>query len=777
MSLQKQSILIPLMLAGAILGGIAGFFIPEFMLSVSVIGQLFLNLLKIITIPLIISVIIVGIASLGDTRKIGRTTVISVLYFLSTSAIAIMVGIILVTLINPGSVATHAGGYSPDVVSYAKSFQFSDIFKAFIPSNILSSTAGGQYLGIIVLSLIFGTVLATMGRKAKVVLDFFTIITEVSLKAVYGILFIAPIGFFFLVGSAIAGYPESLTELAGNFSMLSLTLLAGLIVHGLIILPAILRVYGRKAPHIYAGNMSSALITAFGTSSSVATMPVTYSCVVEKSGVDSRAGSLVIPMGSFVNLNGTAMFLAIMTIFACQMFGVSLSIPNIIFIGLLSLVLSFCSAGVPGSSIFMMAILFNMMNLPSEAYAALGLLIAVDWLFDRGRTVLNVWGNAVGAAVIGEGFDFKTVSKTKSTAPIKKYERPYDKKPDYKKDKPFKQDRYQSDNKTNETKRPAAKKRERLEPSKSKPYPLNNKKEVVNQKKEVIPEVEKKTEVVKPISRQSSALKPPPIPPAPNRNTLPVEFRSEQASNTATGNKELDSDHLLSNDTIERERARIAAQLASMKEQEKFRPGKENKYKPEPKVDTKTEPDAKDSTAPKIDFYAGDERVDKKEKFFETNNLIEKVKNIKIPEISTEYKIDEETEKSFDSDINDQQEPKHPVVEAPKFESDAEEKLEDDIIDAVYVEDDFEDSEDKTSEISDKEPEKKSNAPFDKKPEDTPEPQFGRSRVRRGAALKAETKSDEKGNQSPTPTSQSVTVVENEESVSFGRSKKRRAGR
>ena len=762
MSLQKQSILIPLMLAGAILGGIAGFFIPEFMLSVSVIGQLFLNLLKIITIPLIISVIIVGIASLGDTRKIGRTTVISVLYFLSTSAIAIMVGIILVTLINPGSVVTHAGGYIPEVVSDAKSFQFSDIFKAFIPSNILSSTAGGQYLGIIVLSLIFGTVLATMGRKAKVVLDFFTIITEVSLKAVYGILFIAPIGIFFLVGSAIAGNPESLTQITGNFSMLSLTLLTGFVVHGLIILPAILRVYGRKSPQVYAGNMSSALLTALGTSSSVATMPVTYSCVVEKSGVDSRAGSLVIPLGSFVNLNGTAMFLAIMTIFACQMFGVSLSIPNIIYIGLLSLVLSFCSAGVPGSSIFMMAILFNMMNLPNEAYAALGLLIAVDWLFDRGRTVLNVWGNAVGAAVIGEGFDFKTVSKTKSTAPIKKYERPYDNKPDYKKDKPFKQDRYQSDKKANETKRPAAKKRERLEPSKSKPYPLTNKKEVVNQIKEVIPEVEKKAEVVKPLSRQSSALKPPPIPPAPNRNTLPIEFRSEQATNTPTGNKELDADHHLSNDTIERERARIAAQLASMKEQEKLRPRKENKYKPKPKVDTKAEPDG------------GDERVDKKERFFESNNLVEKVKNIKIPEISTEYKIDEETEESLD---NDQQEPKTPIVEAPKFESDAEEKLEDDIIEAVYVEDDFEDAEDKISEISHKEPEKKFDHSSDKKPEDKAEPQYGRSRTRRGAALKAETKSDEKGNQSPTPTSQSVTVVENEEAVSFGRSKKRRAGR
>jgi len=206
-------------------------------------------------------------------------------------------------------------------------------------------------------------------------------------------------------------------------SLLTLTLFAGLIVHGLIILPVILRIFGRKSPHTFAGNMSSALVTALGTSSSTATMPVTYSCVVEKNNVDSRAGSLVIPLGSFVNLNGTAMFLAIVTIFACQMFGVSLSILNILLIGLISLVLSFCSAGVPGSSIFMMAILFNVMNLPSEAYAALGLLVAVDWLFDRGRTVLNVWGNSVAAAVIGESFDFKTVSKTKSTTTPKKYKR------------------------------------------------------------------------------------------------------------------------------------------------------------------------------------------------------------------------------------------------------------------------------------------------------------------------------------------------------------------
>ena len=796
MSFGKQSLLIPLILAGAILGGLAGYFIPEFMLSVSVIGQLFLNLLRILTIPLIISVIIVGVASLGDTHKIGRTTLASMVYFLSTSAIAVVNGIVLVSLIKPGLWSTGSehgvGAYVPDMVAYARSFQFSDIFKAFIPSNILSSTAGGQYLGIIVLSLLFGTVLATMGRKAKVVLDFFNVITEGSLKAVQGILYIVPIGLFFLVGSAIAENTVQFSSI--KIVSLIVTLLAGFLLHGIIILPVILKIFGRKSPHSYAGKMSTALLTALGTSSSTATMPVTYACVVEKNNVDSRAGAQVIPLGSFVNLNGTAMFLAVITLFACQMYGVSLNIFNIMYIGALAIVLSFCSAGVPGSSIFMIAILFSVMNLPNEAYGALGLLVAVDWLFDRARTLLNVWGNAVGAAVIGERFDYKTVSKTKSIVSPRKYERSYNKKPDYKRDKPTKQDRKPTSRKPINSKSPVAKKKDKLASPKTKARVTISKKETSPLKKQALSEKKQTISVkkvkpvspikkndVKPPARRSSTLKPPPIPSARKFNKPETDSKTVEKSKPV---KTSDIKDKLSIDTIERERAKIAAQLASMKERETSKTPKIDIVKPETIVDS----------TPQIDFYSEDEKPDKKEKFFETNNILEKVNNIKIPDVVVEKEeVDESPEagseivKESDFSDNAKNDSDEIKIDSKISEDKANEKIEiepKEVFESKTVEDAAVEPEkvsDKEPEVepekaSDKEPEVEPEKTPDKEPEEKPEPQFGRARTRKGVVNKSDSDSEEKG-KTPTPTTSSVSIVEDEKEISFGRSKTKRTGR
>ena len=801
------------------MGGIAGYYIPEFMLSVSVIGQLFLNLLRIITIPLIISVIIVGIASLGDTHKIGRTTVASLLYFLCTSTIAIIVGIILVSLIKPGlAVATSETimrTFVPDVVPYAKSFNFADIFKAFIPSNIIGSTTGGQYLGIIILSLIFGTVMATMGRKAKVVLDFFNVITEVCLKAVYGILFIAPIGLFFLVGSAIARNPESIFGI--NVGFLIITLLAGFVIHAIIILPIILKFWGDKSPLSYVGKMSSALMTALGTSSSTATMPVTYSCVVEKNHVDSRAGSLVIPLGSFVNLNGTAMFLAIATIFACQMFGVSLSLLNIILIGLISLVLSFCSAGVPGSSIFMMAILFSVVNLPNEAYAALGLLVAVDWLFDRGRTVLNVWGNAVGAAVIGEMFDFKTVSKSKSVASPRKYDRSYDKKSGYKKDKPVRQDRKYADKKTKETRKPVVKKKDKIDSKKAKPKPtkVKKEKEVVVQKRQaksvhrakpatqtkpvqqVKSVVEIKKDDIKSPKRQMSVLRPPTIPKTPKRKPITTEQAKTDVNN------EMDFSNNLSNKTIERERAKIATQLALMKS--KGNSHSSVKEDAQPKIDSeKKESDNKELLEPTIDFYSDDEPVEnekpieEKETFFENNNIMEKVNNITIPDSLGEGVVDDESEletepieipkeDTIESVIIEKENIKAIEVPAVPLVPKVPEVLKEPEVKPAPVIDNESEPEDEVKEIPepaiDEEPESEvketPDSVIDKEPEpeEAQEPQFGRTKIRKGGVKRPDSGKDDKSNKTPTPTSSSVTVVEDEKELSFGRTKTKRVRR
>ncbi|RKX27335.1 MAG: hypothetical protein DRP47_06700, partial [Candidatus Zixiibacteriota bacterium] len=359
-------ILVLAMLLGAVLGGLLGYAAPSFMLSVAVIGQLFIGALKLILVPLIVSVIVVGIASMGDLRRLGRASRLTILYFLGSSAAAVIVGICLTYIIKPGQAYANTVTLSYEKANEAVNTGISELFSAFAPINIFQSIAQGHYLGLVVLSILFGAVLATMGKRARVVVDFFKVISEAALKLVPVVLYAAPVGLFIVVGSAIATDPDSITQLGGNLGWLGLTLLSGILIHGLIILPLILKLTSGQLPGRLAGNLSSALITAFGTGSSVVSFPVTYAGVIEKHRVDNRAGALVLPLGTMINLNGTAMYLSIAAIFVAQLAGVSLSMVDLVILGLLSIVLSFGAAGVvsPVTGPFMLAMLMGAINYP-----------------------------------------------------------------------------------------------------------------------------------------------------------------------------------------------------------------------------------------------------------------------------------------------------------------------------------------------------------------------------------------------------------------------------
>ncbi|MFQ5453801.1 MAG: dicarboxylate/amino acid:cation symporter, partial [Candidatus Zixiibacteriota bacterium] len=408
-------------ITSVILGGIFGYYLPEIMLSVSFIGQLFINALRIVVIPVVVVSIIIGIAGMGDIKKINRSVGKTILYFISTSAVAVCIGLILVYLIHPGGNLIIEGAYIPPETMQLKSFSFSGMIASLLPENLFQASFGGQMLGLIIFSIFFGVVLANSGTKRKIVIDFLQVINTSLSKLVVLILIIAPIGLFSLIGTITARNFSSISNIAGNLFIFSLTLIIAFLIHTFIILPVALKIFTNHSPFTYLKNSIPAISTALGTASSIATLPVTYDCVVEKNKIDNRAGALTLPLGAAINMNGTALYLVVATIFIAQVFQISLSPIQIILILGASLLVSVGSSVIPHASVITLAIIFNIADFPIGAYAGIGLIVAVDWFFDRWRTAVNVWSDTVGAAVIGNTFDFKTVrvSRTHSTGRTK----------------------------------------------------------------------------------------------------------------------------------------------------------------------------------------------------------------------------------------------------------------------------------------------------------------------------------------------------------------------
>ena len=408
MTRKTTNTILLLMLAGVTLGAALGYYVPDFMLAISVIGTLFISALQLVVMPLIVAGIIVGVASLGEARRLGRPLITTLAYFVVTTALAVGIGLGLAMLLLPGWGVSTIGATLPTEVARLKSTGFSDFLLAFIPTSLPQAVIEGQYLAIIVFSLFFGGVLATLGQRGRVVVDFFKGISEVVLKLVYLILYVAPIGLFSVVGTVVARNSGSLGELSGSLSYYLLVLGAGLLIHSVIVLPLLLKFVGRRSPLGYFGNMVPALSTALATGSSVAALPVTYAGVVDKNKVDSRAGALTLPLGMTMNLNGTAMYLAIAALFVAQAFGMSLSAVQIISIAAVSVLVSLGAAAIPHAGILLLPFVLRAAGFPQEVYAGIGLIIAVDWLFDRFRAVVNVWGDSVGAAVVATALEPKT---------------------------------------------------------------------------------------------------------------------------------------------------------------------------------------------------------------------------------------------------------------------------------------------------------------------------------------------------------------------------------
>ena len=395
----KKNVLLYLMIAGIVLGIFSGWMFGNTMLAVEWIGEMFLDALKMLVVPLIISSMIVGIAGLGDIRKVGKTGLITLVYFLITTCIAVGIGLVMVNIIEPGVAVEMTVEQVPEKVVGKESVAITDILKSFVSPNLVQSMANMEILPLIMFSLVFGGVLTTLGEPGKRAIDFFDTVNAAIMKIVHLLMYFAPIGVFALIASklgAAGGGDLFLAELA-KIGKYVTTVISALLIHGLVVLPAILYMITRRNPIIYFKNVVGALTTAFSTASSSATLPITIDCAEKNNQISRKSCLFVLPLAATVNMNGTALYESVAAMFIAQMLGIQLGLGDQMIIFLTATLAGIGAAGIPEAGLVTMVMVLQSVGLPLEG---IGMLLSIDWFLDRCRTTINVWGDSIGAGVL-----------------------------------------------------------------------------------------------------------------------------------------------------------------------------------------------------------------------------------------------------------------------------------------------------------------------------------------------------------------------------------------
>jgi Na+/H+-dicarboxylate symporter len=389
--------LLVFIVVGVVAGLVVGWFWGAAASNVAWMGQLFLNTLSMLVIPLLISAVISGVTSLGDVRQLGRLSGVTIAYYLVTVAIAVLIGLFMVNLIQPGvGVSTEGLEQPEDLVRLAEDQGFTDILLSLVAPNLIRAAADTNLLPLIVWSVAFGIALASLGKKGRDAARFFESLNEGMMQLVSWVMYFAPFGVFGLIAGMFgaAGSPGAFLEKISAVGLHVVTVLSGLAIH-FVVLTLILLFVARQ-PLTYLVNMLRAIVTSFATASSTATLPITIQCAKE-SGIDERARRFVLPLGSTVNMDGTALYEAAAAMFIAQAYGLDLGIAQQSLIFVTATLAAIGAAGIPQAGLVTMIIVLQVVGLPVEG---IGLLLAVDWFLDRFRTSTNVWGDAVGAAVV-----------------------------------------------------------------------------------------------------------------------------------------------------------------------------------------------------------------------------------------------------------------------------------------------------------------------------------------------------------------------------------------
>uniref|UniRef100_A0A8C5LMI5 Amino acid transporter n=1 Tax=Leptobrachium leishanense TaxID=445787 RepID=A0A8C5LMI5_9ANUR len=437
-----------------VIGIILGFSVRKYKMSYREIkyfsfpGELLMRMLQMLVLPLIVSSLVTGMAAL-DSKASGKMGIRAVVYYMTTTVIAVFIGIIIVIIIHPGKGSKdkmHREGkieqvtaadafldlirnmFPPNMVEACfKQFKTNyekKIFKVPAPDNeslvsaiannvsdameILSKLTreemvpipgavnGVNALGLVVFSLCFGLVIGNMKEQGKALKDFFDSLNEAIMRLVAVIMWYAPIGILFLIAGKIAEM-EDMGVVGGQLGMYTITVIVGLLIHAIFVLPLLYFLVTRKNPWVFIAGILQALITALGTSSSSATLPITFKCLEENIGVDKRVTRFVLPVGATINMDGTALYEALAAIFIAQVNNYDLNFGQIITISITATAASIGAAGIPQAGLVTMVIVLTSVGLPTEDIT---LIIAVDWFLDRLRTTTNVLGDSLGAGIV-----------------------------------------------------------------------------------------------------------------------------------------------------------------------------------------------------------------------------------------------------------------------------------------------------------------------------------------------------------------------------------------
>lgn len=401
-------ILIAILLAvvvGRLAGPTASLFEVPLIEIFSFFGTLFINALKMLIVPLIASSIIVGVAGIGSTGNLGKLGGKTLLFYALTTLLAILIGLLLVNSVQPGVADGQPAAQLLALDSDSASLQervagrgagdVVEIFLRMVPPNIVNAAAQGEMLGIIFFCLLFGYFMTRLDHGlAEPLYRFWTAIFQVMMRMTEWVMMFAPIGVFGLVAKVVA---QTGFDAAAPLISFALVVAAALILHTLVTLPVLLRTIAGVSPLAMIRAMAPAMLTAFSTASSSATLPITMECVERNAGVSNRVSSFVLPLGATVNMNGTALYECVAAMFLAQAYGLELGFGAQFSIVAIALITSIGVAGIPSASLVAIAIILAAVGLPVEA---IGVLFVFDRVLDMARTSVNVFGDASCAVIV-----------------------------------------------------------------------------------------------------------------------------------------------------------------------------------------------------------------------------------------------------------------------------------------------------------------------------------------------------------------------------------------
>ncbi|KAM5209680.1 neutral amino acid transporter B(0) [Hipposideros larvatus] len=415
-------------------------------------GELLLRLLRMIILPLVVCSLIGGAASL-DPSALGRLGAWALLFFLVTTLLASALGVGLALALQPGAALANIDSSvgATDALKESPSKEvldsFLDLVRNIFPSNLVSAAfrsyatsyemrqfngtqvkvpvgdevEGMNILGLVVFAIVFGVALRKLGPEGELLIRFFNAFNDATMVLVSWIMWYAPVGILFLVAGKIVEM-ENVEMLFASLGKYILCCLVGHAIHGLLVLPLIYFLFTRKNPFRFLWGITTALATAFGTSSSSATLPLMMKCVEERNGVSKQISRFILPIGATVNMDGAALFQCVAAVFIAQLNQRPLDFVKIITILVTATASSVGAAGIPAGGVLTLAIILEAVSLPVQD---ISLILAVDWLVDRSCTILNVEGDAFGAGLLQHYVD-RTESRSsvpeliqvKSEAPL-----------------------------------------------------------------------------------------------------------------------------------------------------------------------------------------------------------------------------------------------------------------------------------------------------------------------------------------------------------------------